>query len=59
MRIYNFLRQMRYRWNRHLSYIVNFVFLNNLVQKQTFLYFAKSLLTKVNENFYLDFSLIV
>ena len=27
---------MRYRWNRHHSYIVNIVFLNNLVQKQTF-----------------------
>ena len=40
--ISNFLRQMRYRWNRHYSYIVNIVFLNNLVQKQTFLYFAFS-----------------
>ena len=34
--IYNFLRQMRYPWNRHHSYIVNIVFLNNVVQKQTF-----------------------
>ena len=30
--ISNFLRQMRYRRNRHHSYIVNIVFLNNLVQ---------------------------
>ena len=37
--ISNFLRQMRYRWNRHHSYIVNIVFLNNFVQKQTFLIF--------------------
>ena len=28
--ISNFLRQMRYRWNRHHSYIVNIVFSNNL-----------------------------
>ena len=33
---------MRYRWNRHHSYIVNIAFLNNLVQKQIFLYFAFS-----------------
>ena len=38
--IYNFLRQMRYRWNRHHSYIVNIVFYNNLVQKQTFFIFS-------------------
>ena len=31
---------MRYRWNRHHSYIVNIVFLNNLVQKQTFFIFC-------------------
>ena len=30
--IFNLLGQMRYRWNRHHSYIVNIVFLNNLVQ---------------------------
>ena len=34
--ISNFIRQMRYRWNRHHSYIVNIAFLNNLVQKQNF-----------------------
>ena len=38
--ISNFLRQMRYRWNCHHSYIVNIVFLNNLVQKQTFFIFC-------------------
>ena len=31
---------MRYRWNRHHSYIVNIVFVNNLVQKQTFFIFC-------------------
>ena len=29
--ISNFLRQMRYRWNRHHSYIMNIVFLNNFL----------------------------
>ena len=38
--ISNFLRQMRYHWNRHHSYIVNIVFLNNSVQKQTFFIFC-------------------
>ena len=38
--ISKFLRQMRYRWNRHHSYIVNIVFLNNLVQNQTFFMFC-------------------
>ena len=33
---------MRYPWNRHHLYIANIVFLNNLVQKHTFLYFAFS-----------------
>ena len=31
---------MRYRWNGHHLYIVNIVFLNNLVQKQTFFIFC-------------------
>ena len=31
--ISDFLRQMRHRWNRHQTYIMNIVFLNNLVQK--------------------------
>ena len=31
---------MQYRWNRHHSYIVDIVFLNNLVQKQTFWIFC-------------------
>ena len=31
--ISDFLRQMRYRWNRRHSYITNIVFLNNLVEK--------------------------
>ena len=31
--ISDFSRQMRYCWNRHYSYIMNIVFLNNLVQK--------------------------
>ena len=30
--IFNLLGQMRYRWNRYHSYIVNIDFLNNLVQ---------------------------
>ena len=38
--ISNFLRQMRYRWNCHHSYIVNIGFLNNLVQKQNFFIFC-------------------
>ena len=38
--ISNFLRQMRYRWNRHDSYIVNILFLNNLLQKETFFIFC-------------------
>ena len=38
--IYNFSRRMRYRWNRHHSYIVNIEFLNNLVLKQTFFIFC-------------------
>ena len=38
--LYNFLRENRYRWNRHHLYIVNIVFLNNLVQKQTFFIFC-------------------
>ena len=31
--ISDFLRQMRYRWNRHHLYIMNIVFLNKLMQK--------------------------
>ena len=38
--ISKFLRHMRYYWNRHHSYILNIVFLNNLVQKQTFFIFC-------------------
>ena len=38
--ISNFLRQRRYLWNRHHSYTVNIVFLNNLVQKYTFFIFC-------------------
>ena len=38
--ISKFWRQMRYHWNRHHSYIVNIVFSNNLVQKQSFFIFC-------------------